>query len=862
MPASYCIGLLLLVLCLPAAGLPIQGRVVDAADGRPLEGALILCGPTAALSDAHGSFRLQAPAGPAQLEISHVGYRPVFIDLDGSPVGEVGLELLPVEITPTLVTDENPAYRIMRRAIARQQAQRTRLSTWQALAYTRQTLFLNTDLAASRQSLAELFFDAKLGTSEIVRAQRHTTNLPESLRLFAAGAYQTALDAAQIKLLGQSFIGPLHPESLRHYLFGLNETRIAGEDTLHYISLTPRSLASPSFSGHLVIDAATAGLVQASLIPNRRLAHPNLNSEDGLGLRLYQRFDRLSSDQDSADENSADFWLPIESTYEIEGRLGTNAGSEALNRKGLALGPLSSGFTTPRARLKGYTRLEHHQINGAVDYAFAGDKNLYLATAAPAWENLLDRASKNPPLAEAEALAYHQAPRHTLDPNTNGALLALHQPSEAKPDDTPPALRDDPLAAKSMVNDAFVARFITQSTGMIIDSTGIALTQSIHLPFPARLRRNLTTELWANRVDAFHFGLRLKESRPFKNLGLSGKLGYDIGPGRFFYASGLRRAWGPGGKGHTGLFYRNGTVARYPSALYGMAANSAPFLLSLDDYFDFYRRSGWHLNQGWRFEGWRLNAGLVREEHETQQKNTDFNLVCRFQPQNGRFYGWLCRGRDLDYRPNPPINPGILHAMRFRLESETNTWRQAALGVEWANPALGGDFSFTRAEAAVQWRFVDYRDGLALPDASRYRFAAGLSLGDTPLQRLGTLDTGIWRYAPFGAFKTPSNRPYEGESHVAFFWQHRWQSGPLAGLGRHFSWARWNTATLLYGAVGRTWLPGRLETIPAYDPRQTRGWHHEVGVGLVLWDVLRLDFTRRLDQPRWSATFNLDAGPP
>ena len=116
-----------------------------------------------------------------------------------------------------------------------------------------------------------------------------------------------------------------------------------------------------------------------------------------------------------------------------------------------------------------------------------------------------------------------------------------------------------------------------------------------------------------------------------------------------------------------------------------------------------------------------------------------------------------------------------------------------------------------------------------------------------PPQRLGTLDGGLWRYAPFGAFKTRSGRPYEGRHHAGLFVEHRWEGGPrpLATL----PWIGRDSALALHAALGRIWQP-------AYGG--AHGWRAEAGVGLELWNALRLDYTRRLERRRWRLSFAVE----
>ncbi|MCC7261479.1 MAG: TonB-dependent receptor [Candidatus Latescibacteria bacterium] len=111
----YLVTICVWALCLanwwgrPAAAESIQGRVVDAQDGRPLAGVtLVLAGTQLGThSDAEGRFRLPAlPPGPARLLVSHIGYRPKDVPV---VVGEaadlsIALEVSAVELPGVVVS--------------------------------------------------------------------------------------------------------------------------------------------------------------------------------------------------------------------------------------------------------------------------------------------------------------------------------------------------------------------------------------------------------------------------------------------------------------------------------------------------------------------------------------------------------------------------------------------------------------------------------------------------------------------------------------------------------------------------------------------------------------------------------------
>jgi hypothetical protein len=97
-------------------------------------------------------------------------------------------------------------------------------------------------------------------------------------------------------------------------------------------------------------------------------------------------------------------------------------------------------------------------------------------------------------------------------------------------------------------------------------------------------------------------------------------------------------------------------------------------------------------------------------------------------------------------------------------------------------------------------------------------------------------------FSPFGAFRSVQGHPYEGPRYAALFWEHNFRTAPFEYLGA-WGLVRRGMGLLIHGASGRTWQDGS-------SGRSTQGWHHEAGVSLTLYGMLRVN-SRRLDQDGW-----------
>ena len=174
--------------------------------------------------------------------------------------------------------------------------------------------------------------------------------------------------------------------------------------------------------------------------------------------------------------------------------------------------------------------------------------------------------------------------------------------------------------------------------------------------------------------------------------------------------------------------------------------------------------------------------------------------------------------------------------------------RRLALTVEHSSPdGLTSDFDYTRYAVVFDWRQNTFYTRRLLPNTLDLRLVAGTASGDLPIQRAFTVDASMGVFRPFGALRTLTGFPYEGDEVLALFWEHNFRTVPFEVLGlRSLAQAGYNI--LVFGGHARTWESDNLRfQSPVFVPG-TDGFHHEIGVSISgLFSLLRLDFAKRLD---------------
>lgn len=803
-----------LLLIAPAAShaqapVTVRGTVTDAATGETLPAANIQIADSyqGTITNDEGEFRLQIDERPATLIVRYIGYETVRREIDEAPDAPLDIALPPsvVEMDALVVTDENPAERIMREVIEHKQQWRADLRTYRTEAYNRFTVANDTGIVSVIETQTEAFWDRDQGMREVQTARRQTANLPIDDALPAA-FFVTNLYDDDVEIGGHTLMGVTHPKALDQYRFTLEGTRSIDGQRVYDIDVKPAGRLKSAFEGRIAVLGDDYALLEADLTPSRSFRFPPPIRD--YEVRLQQQFSNYGKA----------FWLPVDFRAQHQMKI-----------------DFSGLISLPEINIDQVSRLTNYATNVSLpDSLYRDDAPVVTdATTLPARDpewvqnkapDTLAFAGSSVPLTAAERQAYTQ------------------------------------IDSTETMEKAFAPRGplgrLVETEMEVDDSQDRQQPPSDGRSSRLRLGRELVPRLWYNRVEGLHAGAAL-------NLDLSNRLevkgggGYNTSidaPLQWNYGGETTLWLGPNRR--TSLFgdYRYGVDRRYRSSVYGRIPNSIWTLRGGLDYFDYMGNERVRVGIGHRLPGWQTRVRL-RYNDERQfsvTRNTSYDLF----------------GYDRQQPSNPAIEDGQLRSLELQLDIGGTRPQLGLFGenrlslrVEHSNSdGLASDYDFTRYHLQVDGQIETFLRRRLMPNALDLRLVAGTFSGTLPVQRFGIVEASWRPFSMFGALKTLEARPYEGEQYAALYWEHSFRTVPLELFGLD-ALADQGYNILLHGGHGRTWISDERQTdlmqqgIPVQD---SDGFHHELGVSVSgLLGGFRLDFTKRLDAPGFTVGLGL-----
>ena len=705
---------------------------------------------------------------------------------------------------------------VMRRVLRHKQERRSQVSSYEGRVYSRYVLEKDTSIVHIQEYLARTYWRKGRGMRHVLTASGEVPATFGGYRIAAPHPPLNFYDD-NIRVGGFTFVGPTHPEALRYYRFALADSVQQDGQQAYAIEVSPAGYWQPAFVGRLLVSAESYALLSVALRPGRSvfMASPVRDYT----LSFEQHFQAVDGQ----------IWVP-----------------ERLQIRGsIDVGTVGVGL--PMLRFEQSMLFQDYQLNVPVPDSLYAEKRT-------AFSGRLERApgdvgARRPiSLSDREDRAYARL-------EGSGARLS---------DVVDPEGFVTWLSPLSVILDFDLEVFE--------ESEEAQGARQEALPTWRRYARQLSPEVWFDRVEAFHLALT-PEVELTDRLQVEARGGYKTGPSMWTYGAAGSWLVGPDRNSALDLSYSYGIDPRYGRGVEGERFDNGLDMLGLgnltpdEDYFDYYGNERLRFQAAYALQeaDVRTAVGFRNERHFSVEKHTDLHLYGDVDPLGGLpLVGGVWDYPDT-YRVNPAVQEGMLRSLTVDLQWGDGRrplgelgQRGVRLSVEHSAPALASDFTFTKVDLQASWRVTTFLDRRPLPGTLDLYAVAGGSTGELPLQRVFTLASDLSPYEDFGTFGTLDVRPYEGDQYLALFWQHDFQTIPFELLGLHSLAERGLRLTLL-GAHGRTWVTSDLLEQGAYQPFAPDGFRHEVGITLDgILGVLSLEVAKQLGGPELDVSIDAE----
>ena len=262
-------------LVLQNRNISFSGRVIDTTGHiLPYATLRILNTNIGTVCDNRGIFRIDLARGNYSFAFSFIGFatKRVDITLSRDTSLEISLRSVMIQMPSVIVSGENPAYPIIRRAIAQKRKMRKIIGSYKVNAYTKETFGTDSILSLISESYSELY-NVNDSLKEFILKRRQSANLPEEFQLAMASNYLNFYSDS-VQIWGYTFLTPLADSAFREYEYTLQHSYYSEGQKYYTIEIRPKSDLMPLFKGIIIIADSSYSLVRVSLSANEIFSLP------------------------------------------------------------------------------------------------------------------------------------------------------------------------------------------------------------------------------------------------------------------------------------------------------------------------------------------------------------------------------------------------------------------------------------------------------------------------------------------------------------------------------------------------------------------------------------------------------------
>jgi hypothetical protein len=289
-------SLIFLSVCNSAQNYSVSGSIIDLETKEHLGFANIrvINSNLGTSSNKHGDYELKLSAGNYILVASYIGYISDTIRVElKSNLRDISFFLEPSKVDLpeiTILPGENPAIRIIKKAIERKILRNSLILQYEFEAYTKGVIITDQDLSGKGSGVSisigssdssemqiggilenksRSYFKKPDLVKDIIYARKQTSNFPPSVNTLTGGRIVQNFYSDDIRFFGKKIPGPLSDNSTDYYFFFIQDELSIDQKRVFKIFITPDNSSDPGFTGNLFITDSTFDLIKVDLQLNR-----------------------------------------------------------------------------------------------------------------------------------------------------------------------------------------------------------------------------------------------------------------------------------------------------------------------------------------------------------------------------------------------------------------------------------------------------------------------------------------------------------------------------------------------------------------------------------------------------------------
>lgn len=825
LPRDLLLSILSVILFLAPAHAQhrITGQVVDDGTGEALRYANVWVrgSHTGTTTDREGRFTLTLADGEHHIVASYIGYesRSHTVRLPGETVLRFALRQSAVPMPEVEVTPgDNPALRIIRKAIEMKERRRERLRNYRLTSHSkllvrltgamggmvegsdggrRVTISTGTgndgdsatddsssadDSASTRdssrtlpiilESQTDAYWAAPDRYKEVITARKQSAMIPSQGNILISQFFIVDFSADDFRFSDRAPVpGPISERGLRSYYYRLAGTTVLDGTTIYQIELSALSASDPLFEGTIFIADSTYALSMVDLRLNEAALPIPF---DSLAFRQHFRlFD-------------GEFWQPVDVVFDaVIGIPIVNIGID----------------------VQGFSVLQDWRINEQIDEDFFDRTRIQVLREADERDSTYWVANAKIPTTDEEQRAYIRA--------------------------------DSVKAAMDSVK--YRIGFTDFLTG------GTTGSDAVQFSFPGILGL-----YHFNRIEghALSGGIAINMPEyPLRYVMMSAGYGFNDARFKFEFGGGITLLRSPALQLSAWRYDELDNIDS-DRGLLGETGTTLSSMLWKYDPHDYYYRHGWRASVYHdALHLFPLTMSLRDDRFHNAVNNSDESLF----------------HRDRRYRDNPPINEGSILSVAGELSLDArdfidNAGELLRFGARNHVPTIGAGWH--RADiAGAQWKWTSWLARLSgnvdigVPGIFTYRLAADVADGALPAQSLYNLLGSVEYIADARRFRTLGFREFGGDRRVTAMFTYSFRDWLFRALGIPVLGSS-GIGLELFASGGWTTMTPATRALQPIDIAEAKLPFWETGFGLDnILSLFRIDFGWRLNHFREGRNF-------